>query len=74
MSPEHIGRSVVRAIERNDFYIFTHPEWKSVAEAQATEMLSAFGSSADPKYCGDNVEALRAAFAVQCPSARAAEV
>ena len=43
MSPEKIGQRVVRAIETGDFYVFTHPEWKRLAEPQIAEMLAAFG-------------------------------
>ena len=61
MSPDKIGRRVVRAIERDEFFIFTHPEWKAMAEAQVAEMLAAFGESADPDYPGDDIESLVAA-------------
>lgn len=61
MSPEKIGQRVVRAIERDEFYIFTHPEWKRLAEAQVAEMLAAFGESADPGYTGDDIDGLVAA-------------
>jgi NAD(P)-dependent dehydrogenase (short-subunit alcohol dehydrogenase family) len=58
MSPDAIGRRVVRAIEDDDFYIFTHPEWKRLAEPQIAEMLAAFGESADPDYKGDDIDGL----------------
>jgi len=61
MSPAKIGQRVVRAIERDEFYIFTHPEWKRLAEPQIAEMLAAFGESADPDYAGDDIESLVAA-------------
>jgi NAD(P)-dependent dehydrogenase (short-subunit alcohol dehydrogenase family) len=61
MSPEKIGQRVVRAIERGEFYIFTHPEWKRLAEPQVAEMLAAFGESADPDYPGDDIDGLIAA-------------
>jgi NAD(P)-dependent dehydrogenase (short-subunit alcohol dehydrogenase family) len=61
MSPGAIGRRVVKAIENDDFYIFTHPEWKRLAEPQIAEMLAAFGESADPDYAGDDIEGLIAA-------------
>jgi NAD(P)-dependent dehydrogenase (short-subunit alcohol dehydrogenase family) len=61
MSPDAIGRRVVRAIEDEDFYIFTHPEWKRLAEPQIAEMLAAFGESADPSYKGDDIDSLVAA-------------
>lgn len=61
MSPDKIGQRVVRAIERDEFYVFTHPEWKRLAEAQVAEMLAAFGESADPAYKGDDLDGLVAA-------------
>jgi NAD(P)-dependent dehydrogenase (short-subunit alcohol dehydrogenase family) len=61
MSPEPIGRRVVKAIENDDFYIFTHPEWKRLAEPQIAEMLAAFRESADPGYKGDDIDSLIAA-------------
>jgi NAD(P)-dependent dehydrogenase (short-subunit alcohol dehydrogenase family) len=61
MSPDAIGRRVVKAIEANEFYVFTHPEWKAMAEAQISEMLAAFGESADPAYRGDDIDSLLAA-------------
>jgi NAD(P)-dependent dehydrogenase (short-subunit alcohol dehydrogenase family) len=61
MSPDAIGRRVVQAIENEDFYVFTHPEWKRLAEPQIAEMLAAFGPSADPDYPGDDIDGLLAA-------------
>ncbi|MGA0605182.1 SDR family NAD(P)-dependent oxidoreductase [Phenylobacterium sp. VNQ135] len=61
MSPDKIGERVVRAIEADEFYIFTHPEWKPLAEAQFADLLSAFGESADPSYAGDDLDGLVAA-------------
>lgn len=61
MSPDKIGQRVVRAIEAGEFYIFTHPEWKRLAEPQIAEMMAAFGPSADPDYPGDDIDALVAA-------------
>jgi len=28
MPPEEVGEKVLRAIRRNDYYIFTHPEFR----------------------------------------------
>jgi short-subunit dehydrogenase len=61
MSPEKIGERVAQAIEAGEFFIFTHPEWKGMAEAQFAEMLAAFGASADPSYKGDDIAGLVAA-------------
>ncbi len=61
MSPDAIGRRLVKAIRADEFYIFTHPEWRRLAEAQVAEMLAAFGESADPGYAGDDIDSLLAA-------------
>jgi len=61
MSPDRIGDRVVRGIEADEFYIFTHPEWKRLAEPQIAEMMAAFGESADPDYPGDDIDGLIAA-------------
>lgn len=61
MSPDRIGERVVRAIEGDEFWIFTHPEWKEMAELVTADMLSAFGPSADPGYRGDDIAGLIAA-------------
>jgi hypothetical protein len=61
MSPGAIGRRVAQAVETDAFYVFTHPEWRSLAEPQLAEILAAFGPSADPSYEGDDIDALIAA-------------
>jgi short-subunit dehydrogenase len=61
MAPEMIGQRVLKAILANEFYVFTHPEWKRLLEPQLAEMLAAFGPSADPDYQGDDIDALVAA-------------
>lgn len=61
MPPERVGARVLQAIEQNDFWIFTHPEWKAMAELVTADMLSGFGESADPTYKGDDIDGLIAA-------------
>ncbi len=41
MTPEEIGGKVLRAIQRNDFYIFSHPEFKDELRALLDEVLAA---------------------------------
>ncbi len=41
MSPEEIGQKVLRGIQRNDFYIFPHPEFKDELRALFEEVLAA---------------------------------
>lgn len=61
MDPAKIGARVVRAIENDEYWIFTHPEWKKMAELVTADMLSAFGESADSSYKGDDIDGLIAA-------------
>lgn len=61
MAPEKVGARVVQAIEDGEYWIFTHPEWKAMAELVTQDMLSAFGPSADPGYRGDDIDGLIAA-------------
>lgn len=61
MAPEAIGERVLKAIREDEFYIFTHPEWRRLAEPQLREVLDAFGESADPAYAGDDIDGLIAA-------------
>jgi len=61
MSPAKIGERMACAIEAGEFFVFTHPEWKPMAEAAFAEMLAAFGESADPAYAGDDIAGLIAA-------------
>lgn len=61
MSPERIGGRVLQAIENDEFWIFTHPEWKAMAERVTADMLAGFNESADPDYQGDDIDGLIAA-------------
>lgn len=58
MSPDRIAARVVEAIEKGEYWIFTHPEWKAMAELVTQDMLAAFGPSADPAYKGDDIDGL----------------
>jgi NAD(P)-dependent dehydrogenase (short-subunit alcohol dehydrogenase family) len=48
MTPEEIGAKVLRAIERNDFYIFSHPEFKEELRALFDEILAAIPNESAP--------------------------
>ncbi|MBY0423471.1 MAG: SDR family oxidoreductase [Parvularculaceae bacterium] len=50
MEPVWLGRAVVRAVERNDAYIVTHPAYRAAVEARAAAILAAFGEPAQPGY------------------------
>jgi NAD(P)-dependent dehydrogenase (short-subunit alcohol dehydrogenase family) len=41
LTPDDVGRHVLRGIQRNDLYIMTHPEIRAVLEARAAAMLAA---------------------------------
>jgi NAD(P)-dependent dehydrogenase (short-subunit alcohol dehydrogenase family) len=61
MQPAKVAARVVRAIENDEFWIFTHPEWKAMAELVTADMLAGFGASADADYRGDDIDGLIAA-------------
>lgn len=61
MNPAKVGARVVQAIQDDEFWIFTHPEWKEMAELVTKDMLDGFGPSADPTYRGDDIAGLIAA-------------
>jgi NAD(P)-dependent dehydrogenase (short-subunit alcohol dehydrogenase family) len=42
MDPDEIGEKVLRAIRRNDFYVFTHPDHRDELRAIFDEVIAAF--------------------------------
>jgi NAD(P)-dependent dehydrogenase (short-subunit alcohol dehydrogenase family) len=50
MDPLWMGQAVVKAIQRNQPYIITHPDHKAVLEDRHAAILSAFGEPAQPGY------------------------
>jgi NAD(P)-dependent dehydrogenase (short-subunit alcohol dehydrogenase family) len=42
MDPEEIGEKVLRAIRRNDFYVFTHPDHRDELRGIFDEIIAAF--------------------------------
>jgi NAD(P)-dependent dehydrogenase (short-subunit alcohol dehydrogenase family) len=48
MPPEEIGSKVLRGIQRNDFYIFSHPEFKEELRALFDEALAALPNEPAP--------------------------
>jgi NAD(P)-dependent dehydrogenase (short-subunit alcohol dehydrogenase family) len=42
MDPDEVGRITIRAIERNAFYVFPHPEFRDELRADAEEVIAAF--------------------------------
>jgi hypothetical protein len=47
-APEEVGEKVLRGIQRNDFYIFTHPEFKEELQAIFAEALAALPDEPAP--------------------------
>ncbi len=48
MTPEEVGEKVLRAIQRNDFYVFTHPEFQEELRTIFDEVLRALPDEAAP--------------------------
>ena len=42
MDPDEIGEKVLRAIRRNDFYVFTHPDHRDELREIFDETIAAF--------------------------------
>lgn len=45
IDPERVGRRVREAVQAGQFYIFTHPDMKAMAEARFARILAAFGDA-----------------------------
>lgn len=63
MSPEEIGEKILRAIRRNDFYVFTHPDHREELREIFEETLAAFPDEPAPAARLAFEEARRAAKA-----------
>jgi hypothetical protein len=46
MHPDRVGECVVRAVERDDLYVLTHPEFREAVAGRAQALLDAFDRSA----------------------------
>ncbi len=46
IDPGEVAKAVVRSIQDEDFYIFSHPEVRSLVEERYTEMIEAFEAQA----------------------------
>lgn len=53
MDPAFVGERVLQAIQDDEFYVITHPDWRPVAEARSAAILGAFGPGAEPGYADD---------------------
>jgi NAD(P)-dependent dehydrogenase (short-subunit alcohol dehydrogenase family) len=52
LMPDDVGIRVVEGIERDDFYIVTHPPVRELVEERTAEILAAFDAQA-PRFEGD---------------------
>jgi hypothetical protein len=50
MDPLWLGRAVVRAVENDEPYIVTHPEYRDALLARHARIIGAFGEPAQPGY------------------------
>lgn len=50
MEPVWLGRAVVRAVEKDEPYIITHPDYKTSLEERFATIIAAFGEPAQPGY------------------------
>ncbi len=50
MDPLWLGRAVVRAVENDEPYIVTHPEYRDSLAARHQRIMAAFGEPAQPGY------------------------
>jgi NAD(P)-dependent dehydrogenase (short-subunit alcohol dehydrogenase family) len=48
MEPEEVGQKVLRAITRNDFYVFTHPDHREELRELFDEIMAAFPNEPAP--------------------------
>jgi NAD(P)-dependent dehydrogenase (short-subunit alcohol dehydrogenase family) len=70
LTPEDVGRHVLRGIQRNDLYIMTHPEIRPVLEARAAAQLASLPDEpVDPK----RIEATRPLLDASLYTAEAAK-
>jgi 2-hydroxycyclohexanecarboxyl-CoA dehydrogenase len=56
MEPIWLGRAVVRAVERNEPYIITHPQYRASTKERFDAILAAFLEPAQPGYGAESAE------------------
>ena len=61
MSPRAVGERVLQAVAADEFYIFTHGDWREEVAARQARLLAAFGANADPDYREDTQRLMAAA-------------
>lgn len=50
MDPAFVAERVVRAVENNEPFVFTHADYRPLVQARFAAILSGFGASADPAF------------------------
>jgi hypothetical protein len=55
MEPVWLGRAVVRAVERNEQHVITHPAHKADLVARMEAIYAAHGEPAQPAYEGGRI-------------------
>jgi NAD(P)-dependent dehydrogenase (short-subunit alcohol dehydrogenase family) len=50
MDAINAGRAVLRGIQNDDLYIFSHPEYRDLAQERFDAVIAAFGESAQPGH------------------------
>jgi short-subunit dehydrogenase len=55
MEPIWLGRAVVRAVEKNELHIISHPEHLGTLKARMDRLYAAFGEPAQPGYVAGRI-------------------
>jgi NAD(P)-dependent dehydrogenase (short-subunit alcohol dehydrogenase family) len=50
MSPKSVAARVIRAIEADEMFVFTHADYRPLVEARMEAIVAAFSDSADPGF------------------------
>lgn len=50
MDPENIGKRVLNGLRNNEFYIFTHPEYREMCDHYHARVAQGWGESAQSEY------------------------
>jgi NAD(P)-dependent dehydrogenase (short-subunit alcohol dehydrogenase family) len=53
MNPDKVGEFVAQSVERGDYHIFSHIDWKPIIEQVCKDRLAAFTTGADPGFHAD---------------------
>ena len=73
MDPVLVGARILRAIEDDEFYIITHPEYRALVDERFAAVGAAFGASAQPGYVDPDLVLTRSRNAEYARAMRAKE-